>query len=147
MDIDKKKLLQRQIDVINQQNFTDLANKFEELFGFRPGKTSPRTIRRRLAYRLQEIYLGGISKEDMDILNAIADKDQLANLTPKSAVKMTTRQGTRYRRVWKGKEYEVIVAEDGRFEYQGKAYKSLSAIAREITGSRWNGKLFFGVKR
>lgn len=55
-------------------------------------------------------------------------------------------RGTRYQRVWKGKKYEVIVLGDGTFEYDGTVYQSLSAIAREITGTRWNGKLFFGVK-
>ena len=55
-------------------------------------------------------------------------------------------RGTRYQRVWKGQKYEVTVLEDGKFEYAGEVFNSLSAIARNITGTRWNGKLFFGVK-
>ena len=54
--------------------------------------------------------------------------------------------GTRLVRQYKGTRYEVIATHEG-FLYQGKEYKSLSMIAREITGTRWNGKLFFGVKK
>ena len=55
-------------------------------------------------------------------------------------------KGTRFQRDWKGKTYEVIVHEDGQYEYDGVKYRSLSAIADRITGSHWNGKKFFGVK-
>ena len=53
--------------------------------------------------------------------------------------------GTRLVREWKGVEHCVTVREDG-FEYQGRPYQSLSAVARAITGTRWNGLQFFGVK-
>jgi len=48
--------------------------------------------------------------------------------------------------MWKGKKYEVVVLGDDKFEMSGEVYSSLSAVARAITGTRWNGKLFFGVK-
>jgi len=136
----------RQMDVIQRQNMLELSSKFEELFGFKPGKTTSRGLRKRLAYRLQEIYFGGLSEHDTQILNDIADKDPMSNLNPATAKKLTKREGTRFRRVWKGAEYEAIAVGDGTFEFNGKKYKSLSAVAREITGTRWNGKLFFGVK-
>jgi Protein of unknown function (DUF2924) len=53
--------------------------------------------------------------------------------------------GTRLLREWQGVEQFVIVTKDG-FEWQGRPYKSLSAIARAITGTRWNGWTFFGLK-
>jgi hypothetical protein len=53
--------------------------------------------------------------------------------------------GTRLVREWKGVEQTVTVRDDG-FEYQGRPYKSLSAVARQITGTRWNGLVFFGLK-
>jgi hypothetical protein len=53
--------------------------------------------------------------------------------------------GTRLIREWKGVEHCVTVLDDG-YEYQGRPFKSLSAIARAITGTRWNGLLFFGLK-
>jgi hypothetical protein len=141
-----EEILARQLDAVNRKGMTELAEKFEELYGFKPGKTSARNLRKRIAYRLQEIYYGGISDRDMETLEAVAAKDPLANLQIAGATKVTRREGTRFRRVWKGAEYEVTALGDGTFEFQDKTYRSLSAIAREITGTRWNGKLFFGVK-
>lgn len=55
-------------------------------------------------------------------------------------------RGTRLKRVWQGKEYEVLVLGNGRFVLDGREYTSLSAVAKVITGKKWNGRLFFGVK-
>ena len=140
-------ILARQLDAIGHQNMLELTGKFEELYGFKPGNTTPRNLRKRIAYRLQEIYLGGLSDKDAETLAAIADKDPLANLNQGKAPKVINREGTRFKRVWKGVEHEVVALGDGRFEFQNQTYKSLSAIARKITGTRWNGKLFFGVKK
>ena len=54
--------------------------------------------------------------------------------------------GTRFVRIWKDRRYEVLAHENG-FEYDGRMFRSLSAVAREITGTRWNGRLFFGLKK
>lgn len=144
---DHEAILARQLDKIGHQNMLELAQKFEELYGFKPGNTTPRGIRKRIAYRLQEIYLGGLNDRDLATLEAIADKDPLANLEQNGTRKVINREGTRFKRVWKGVEHEVLAIGDGTFEFNGRKYKSLSAIAREITGTRWNGKLFFGVKK
>jgi Cft2 family RNA processing exonuclease len=56
------------------------------------------------------------------------------------------KEGTKLIRKYQGKKHEVIVIKKG-FEYNGQVYKSLSAIANKITGTRWNGKIFFGVKK
>ena len=55
-------------------------------------------------------------------------------------------RGTRLKRVWQGKEYEVLVLGNGRFVLDGREYTSLSAMAKVITGKKWTGRLFFGVK-
>jgi len=144
---DHEAILARQLDKIGHQNMLELTQKFEELYGFKPGNTTSRGIRKRIAYRLQEIYLGGLNDRDLATLEAIADKDPLANLEQNGTRKVINREGTRFKRVWKGVEHEVLAIGDGTFEFNGGKYKSLSAIAREITGTRWNGKLFFGVKK
>lgn len=144
---DHEAILARQLDKIGHQNMLELTQKFEELYGFKPGNTTSRGIRKRIAYRLQEIYLGGLNDRDLATLEAIADKDPLANLEQNGTRKVINREGTRFKRVWKGVEHEVLAIGDGTFEFNGRKYKSLSAIAREITGTRWNGKLFFGVKK
>ena len=137
--------IKRQIDRINRMNLAELREKFNELFGFEPGQTNIVNLRRRLACRIQEIYYGGLSEADRQLLEQIADGDPQANLRyGKNGVSHVC--GTRYQRVWKGKKYEVTALGNGKFEYDGTVYQSLSAIAREITGTRWNGKLFFGVK-
>lgn len=141
-----EKILARQLDAVNRKGMAELTEKFEELYGFKPSKTTSRNLRKRIAYRLQVIYYGGISDRDMETLEALADKDPLANLRVADARKITQREGTRFRRVWKGVEYEATALGDGTFDFKNKTFRSLSAIAREITGTRWNGKLFFGVK-
>lgn len=139
-------ILNRQIEALYHKNLLELKEKFQELHGFDCGDTTPRNLRKRIAYRLQELYYGGVSEMDLSILNDIADKDPLANLKVVAARKLTNLCGTRYYRVWNGKTYEVTVSADGRFIYEGELFKSLSAVARKITGTRWNGKVFFGVK-
>lgn len=138
--------VKRQLELLDLMNQAELREKFNELFGFEPGQTNIVNLRRRLAYRIQELHFGGLSDNDKEILIRIADGDPMANLQNKAKGMISKLRGTRYQRVWKGKKYEVIVLGDGTFEYDGTVYQSLSAIAREITGTRWNGKLFFGVK-
>ena len=138
--------IQQQIERINRMKLAELRKKFNELFGFEPGQTNVVNLRHLLAYRIQELHFGGFSDNDKEILIRIADGDPMANLQNKAKGMISKLRGTRYQRVWKGKKYEVIVLGDGTFEYDGTVYQSLSAIAREITGTRWNGKLFFGVK-
>lgn len=138
--------VKRQLELLDLMNQAELREKFCELFGFEPGQTNIANLRRRLAYRIQELHFGGLSDNDKEILTRIADGDPMANLQNKAKGMISKLRGTRYQRVWKGKKYEVIVLGDGTFEYDGTVYQSLSAIAREITGTRWNGKLFFGVK-
>ena len=139
-------VITRQIDRINEMNQEDLRNKFAELFGFEAGQTNTTNLRRRILYRFQELHFGGLSEADRTFLEDIASRDPLANLKRPGDQSVSQLKGTRYTRVWKEKKYEVIVLGDGKFEFEGATFNSLSAIARQITGTRWNGKLFFGVK-
>ncbi len=139
-------LITRQLKRLDAMNFSELKEKFCELFGFEAGQTNAVNLRRRLACRIQELHFGGLSENDKEILSRIADGDPMANLKDKANSAISKLRGTRYQRVWKGQKYEVSVLEDGKFEYAGEVFNSLSAIARNITGTRWNGKLFFGVK-
>lgn len=135
-----------QIADVYNMGADELNAKFEELYGFTPGQTSIVTIRNRIIYRIQETFLDGVALEDREFLKNIAARDPLANLVRKPQNRISKVAGARYERVWKGKKHEVTVLGDKRFEYAGGIYTSLSAIAREITGTRWNGKVFFGVK-
>jgi hypothetical protein len=124
----------------------DLRAMWRDLFDAEPPLYSRRYLESRLAYRIQELAYGGLKPETIERLEAIADS--LAGGDPaKRRHRGSDRPiaGTRLIREWKGVEHCVTVREDG-YEYQGKPYKSLSAIARAITSTRWNGLVFFGLK-
>ena len=141
-----EKEMAEEIAAVYSMGIEELQEKFEGLYGFRPGQTSVVTVRNRIIYRIQENYLGGVFQEDIDFLNELIANDPLANLVRKQPTRISKTVGARYTRMWRGKKYEVIIRGENKFEMNGKLYTSLSAAARAITGTRWNGKLFFGVK-
>ena len=100
---------------------------------------------RASGYRIQELVYGGLKPETVERLAALAG--QVDGKAPRRARSAQDRPiaGTRLIREWQGVEHSVTVRDDG-YEYQGRPYKSLSAIARSITGTRWNGWTFFGLK-
>jgi hypothetical protein len=119
---------------------------WRELFDGEPPPYNRRFLESRLAYRIQELAYGGLRRETLLRLKAMADQSSKG---PKGARSRHGDDrpiaGTRLVREWKGIEHQVTVLAEG-FEYLGQPYKSLSSIAREITGTRWNGLIFFGLK-
>jgi hypothetical protein len=123
----------------------ELKQKWRDLFDREPPPYNRRFLEDRLAYRIQELAYGGLSAETLERLDALAD--ELEGKTPRRRMSLENRPiaGTRLIREWKGTEHCITVRHE-HFEYQGRPYKSLSAIARHITGTRWNGLVFFGLK-
>lgn len=124
----------------------DLKQQWRELFAAEPPPYNRRFLESRLAYRIQELAYGGLKPETIQRLEALGE--QLDGGNPvlrriRGDDKPIT--GTRLIREYQGVEHSVTVRRDG-YEYQGRPYQSLSAIARAITGTRWNGWLFFGLK-
>jgi hypothetical protein len=144
-NMNNDKLIKLQINSINEMNVAELKTKFMELYGFETKSCSATVLRNRLIYRVQEIYYGGLSQEDQKFLLKLAEKDHLATMRKARKRKQRVLAGTRLLRSWQGVDYEVVVTDDGQFECEGNLYNSLSAVARAITGTRWNGKIFFGV--
>jgi len=140
-------ILHKQIDALQKKNLTELQEQFEQLYGFTPGDTNAKNLRQRIAYRLQEIALGGLSEEAVALLERIADNDPLANLQLIKSNRLKNVRGTQYRRVWQNREYVAISQGNGKFMMDGQEYRSLSAVAKAITGKKWNGRLFFGVPK
>jgi hypothetical protein len=100
---------------------------------------------RAVAYRMQEVALGGLRPEPQRQLRQIAQElKQTGGGAKRSRPQL--KPGTRLLREWQGRTYEVVVLDD-EFSWQGRQYRSLSAIARKITGTAWSGPLFFGLKR
>ena len=100
---------------------------------------------RALAYRIQEVALGGLRPELQRQLRQIAVELRQTGAAAKR-FRPQLKSGTRLVREWQGRTYEVVVLDDG-FCWQGTQYRSLSAIARKITGTAWSGPLFFGLKQ
>ena len=134
----------RQIDELQRMSMSELRKKWSDLIGGDSSNQSKLHMIRRLAYRLQELSIGGFTKNTRDSLTGWA-------VNPKKAESKAVREkaalqlGTRLLRDWHGQRYEVIVQEDG-FLFQGKRYRSLSSISRAITGRHCNGRRFFGLQ-
>lgn len=124
----------------------ELLALWQELFARPPHSRLRRNLMIPiLAYRIQEQAYGGLTPSTRGRLQKLA-----ANLEQnRKAPLLLTPQlkpGTKLLRQWQGEMHEVLVGDEG-FEYRGKRYESLSEIARQITGTRWSGPLFFGLKR
>jgi hypothetical protein len=133
-----------QIAALKTRSTPELRDMWRELFGKEPPVLGRRYLEDRIAYRIQEMRLGGLSDRVRRKLDALADQ-----LEPKAARRRDPGRpiaGTRLVREWKGVEHHVTIREHD-FEYNGRPYKSLSAIARHITNVRWNGWLFFGLRK
>jgi hypothetical protein len=140
--------LEGEIAVLPKMNIAQLQAKWRRDLKEDP----PPHIRKQLlvpllAYKLQEQAYGGLKPE---VKRRLRDLAASFHRDPTKAAKRIAhprqiKAGTRLIRQWNGQTHHVTVGEAG-FEYNGKRYKSLSVIARIITGTRWSGPLFFGLK-
>jgi hypothetical protein len=138
--------LSEQIATLPSLNKVQLLAIWAENFS----KNPPANLRKELmvpvlAYRIQEREFGGLSHAARRRLREVAASlrtDKPSQERPDSA----PQTGTRLLRMWRGETHEVIATGNG-YEYRGQTYSSLSKIAREITGTRWSGPLFFGVRK
>ncbi|WP_108663815.1 DUF2924 domain-containing protein [Acuticoccus kandeliae] len=126
----------------------ELKKQWRDLFDSEPPAFNRRYLESRLAYRIQELAYGGLKPETVRRLERLGeelDGGDRAKSRKRADHRDRPITGTRLIREWKGVEHTVTVLTEG-FEWQGRPYKSLSAIARAITGTRWNGLVFFGLK-
>ena len=125
---------------------TKLKEQWTALFNTPLPPYNRRFLESRLAYRIQELAYGGLKPETVRRLEQLGEQLDGGNIAVRrvrgSDIPIA---GTRLIREYQGVEHTVTVMTDG-YEWQGRPYKSLSAIARAITGTRWNGLLFFGLK-
>jgi hypothetical protein len=123
-----------------------LKQQWRELFGKEPPPFNRAYIQSRLAYRIQELAYGGLKPETRARLEALGEQLDGGNVVLRR-IRADSRPlpGTRLIREYDGVQHVVTVRADD-FEYEGRPYRSLSAIARHITDTRWNGWTFFGLK-
>jgi Protein of unknown function (DUF2924) len=123
-----------------------LKARWRELFDTEPPAYNRSFLESRLAYRIQELAYGGLSRETLERLKAMAKQYATRDAAERKVRPMLRPvAGTRLIREWEGVEHCVTVRADD-FEYLGRPYKSLSSVASEITGTKWNGWVFFGLK-
>jgi len=152
------------VDDLRGLTVAALKSKYRELTGEDSKSSNKQFLFRRVAWQLQAQAEGGLSERARRRASAIADDRDLRTRSPQTFVAQPLdpeagsatgfggprrdyrlpRAGTLLIRRFQGREILVKVLDQG-FEYQSRNYRSLSAIAREVTGTRWNGLLFFGL--
>jgi len=145
LDDDNRQVLAR-LAALKEMSVRELKAEWAKLFGADVPNNSRPFLEQRLAYRIQELTFGGLSKPTRQLLDALADEVE-GKKVRKSVIADPRNPviGTRLVREWNGVEHVITVLRDG-FDWQGRRYKTLSAIARTITGTNWNGYRFFGLR-
>ena len=124
----------------------DLTSRWCALYNTQPPRRISRELlKRAIAYRVQELALGGLKPATRRLLAKVA-ADASARRPLALSPSPSLKPGTVLLRNWHGTEHQVIVREQG-IEFQGRPYQSLSQVAQRITGSKWSGPLFFGLKQ
>ena len=133
----------RRLEALSDLTPDELRKEWRRLYRSQSPRLSKDLLVRAIAYRIQELRYGGLSKATRRKLTSLVEaRDSGAGLAKNGAQRI--RAGSRLVREWNGRTHTVTVEEEG-FTYAGRNYRSLSAIAREITGARWSGPRFFGL--
>ena len=152
----------KELAAMRQMNARELQAKYAEVFGEATRSRHKEQLIRKIAWRMQANAEGGLSERALRRARELANDADLRVTAPrkpkrsrkgkvKTVARKTTNNGTLLpgtilTRVYKGRELQVTVLTDG-FEFEGERYRSLSAIAKMITGSHWSGNRFFGVQK
>jgi hypothetical protein len=154
-----------EINRLRRMTVAELAVEWERVFGVPPRNTNRQHLWRKLAWELQARAHGGLSdaaRARLEELGQAAfdrstsrrqraqDAEPAPPATPETKVtrirdSRRPMPGTVLARLYHGVEIRVVALDDGQFEYDGQVYSSLSAVARAVTGQKWNGRLFFGL--
>lgn len=134
---------------IGRMGTDELRDQWRALYGTEPPTSYAKAqLVRRLGWRVQELRFGGLSDRARQRLRKIADGDDLAGgkkRPPKPRKRPTLAAGTRLVRQWRGVEHVVTAMADGGFEWDGRRYRTLSAVAKAMTGQHVSGPRFFGL--
>jgi hypothetical protein len=131
---------------LKAMSVNELKTEWQAMFDAPAPNNSRTFLESRLAYRIQELTYGGPDKQTRRLLDLLANEVE-GTLTRKAQIADPRNPvvGTKLIREWDGIAHTVTVLKEG-FDWGGKRYKSLSAVARAITGTRWNGYRFFGLR-
>jgi hypothetical protein len=128
--------IESEVAALEDLDLHALRDKWRERFGAPPKFRSTEILRLLLAWRIQAIALGGLDRDTREALSrtgrVVAEGQGLGI-------------GATLRRMWNGEDHVVTVVDKG-FDWNGRTFKSLSAVASAIAGTRWNGPRFFGLR-
>jgi len=141
--------IDQELQILEELDLSALQKRWHEVYGQKaPARFRPEFLRRAVACRLQEQALGGLSRQALLRLKALGQNlgrgDRSTTSLPVPSV---IKPGTRFVREWQGETHEVLAIENEAFVYRGKTYRSLTVIAKAITGTHQSGPRFFGLGR
>ena len=133
--------LYERLRALENSSRVELVEEWHRVFKCGPPRyASPKFMAQAIAYALQERAFGGLSQAIQRQLSSITNGKPVQATSPK------IKPGTRLLREWRGTTHEVMATDKG-YVWNGTTYRSLTAIARTITGTQWNGLVFFGLKK
>ena len=140
-----KPKVQVELEAIAKAPIAELRRRYVNVLGAAPPKAfGPDLLRRSIAYRLKEKAYGGLPSETKRLLDRLVQA-YLKNPTGRIELPRRIKPGSVLVRTWNKKVYQVMVQENG-FAYDGRTFSSLSEVAFVITGTKWNGPRFFGLR-
>jgi hypothetical protein len=137
--------VEAELDRLPKTPIVKLRNRYRDLFRAEPPKAfGPDLLRRSIAHRIQERAYSGLSREHQRLLDQLV---RAAQAKPNGRLELPRqiKSGSEHVRTWNRRTYRVIVMEKG-FAHDGRTYSNLSEIASKITGTKWNGPRFFGLR-
>ena len=137
--------VEAELNQLPKMRIVDLRNRYRELFRTEPPPAfGPDLLRRSIAHQIQERAFGGLSREHQRLLDQLV---KAARTKPNGRIELPRRikPGSELVRTWNRRTYRIMVLEKG-FAWEGRTFSSLSEIAFEITGTKWNGPRFFGLR-
>jgi Protein of unknown function (DUF2924) len=140
-------LLRTRLDRLQDLDGAALREEWRRLCRSEPPRISRDLLMRAVAYRLQELEFGGLPKWARQNLAGATPNARPSNRTEgiSKPAELRLKPGARLVREWRGRTHTVMALDDG-FEFEGRLYRSLTQIAREITGAHWSGPRFFGLQ-
>ena len=139
--------LQQRLDALSSLSINDLRKEWRQYYPSEaPASMSRELLQRAIGFKMQEQACGGLTRPARLRLAALRSAAGRLNGGGAQAPAPTLKPGTKLLREWQGKVHDVLALEDGQFAYAGKTYRSLTTVARLITGAHWSGPRFFGLK-
>jgi hypothetical protein len=135
--------IEAELEKLESMDLEALRHQWRVRMNSDPPKVSAGLLRLALAYELQAKAMGGLSSASDKVLASYAPGKTAAKPVPRLPA---ARPGMRLVRVWNDIAHVVTVSDDGTIEWNGRTWRSLSVVARAITGTQWSGPKFFGLR-